>query len=291
MLLPRVLSALVGIPIALLLVCGGGWWVTVPLVAIAAIAIGEFCGKAAVKGIAVVRPAAYGVGLGLLLATHAYACPGPLALSPERYGRALLALSYLLVMGTLAAAVVRYHRNQETPVTAEAGATVFVALYVGATFSFFVLLRAFGAGESAAAPASFGHPLPLGARLLILVLFATWATDSGAYFVGKGLGKRKLTPASPNKTVEGCVGGVAGGLSVGLVGALLLGVGVGLGLGIGLICGVAGQVGDLAKSILKRDLGTKDFGELIPGHGGILDRLDSLMMNVPLVYGLVALVR
>lgn len=128
-----------------------------------------------------------------------------------------------------------------------------------------------------------------GARVMLLVFFSTWATDSGAYLVGRKYGRRKLTPASPNKTVEGSEGGFAASLLVGVLAGLALHLPIGLCAAIGALVGVTSQLGDLAKSILKRDLGTKDFGDLIPGHGGVLDRCDSLLMNVPLVYYLVLL--
>lgn len=129
--------------------------------------------------------------------------------------------------------------------------------------------------------------LPFGREWIFLVLLVIMAGDSSAYFTGISLGRRKLYPAiSPNKSVEGAIGGLAGSLA----GAFLARVwffpelpvsGV---LFFGLLVGIVGQVGDLFESMLKRSFGVKDSGTIIPGHGGILDRLDSLLFAFPLAY-------
>lgn len=119
---------------------------------------------------------------------------------------------------------------------------------------------------------------------LFLILGATWAGDSAAYFVGSRFGKRRLAPVlSPNKTWAGAVGGLAGSLAGGLLALPLFGgaVPVGLVAAASLAVGVGGQLGDLFESLWKRAKGVKDSGRLIPGHGGILDRVDSLLMGIP----------
>jgi phosphatidate cytidylyltransferase len=126
-----------------------------------------------------------------------------------------------------------------------------------------------------------------GAAWLLLVLAATWAGDSAAYFVGSRFGRRRFSPVlSPNKTWAGAVGGLAGSLAGGLVALpLLQGVAPAwLVAAAGLAVGAAGQLGDLFESLWKRAKGIKDSGRLIPGHGGILDRIDSLLLGIPVGY-------
>lgn len=282
MLLYRVLSALVGIPLAVLLVCQGGLWLTVPLCVLAAIGFHEFSDKARLQQIHVLEPLGHGVCLAFLALTHARTMG---SLSPERYDRALLGLLFLLVAGSLIGYVFRYHREPQTPVVAGVSATVLGSLYVGVPFSFFVLLRGFHSADPPVAIPGFpGFPQEFGARLLLWLFCVTWATDTGAYFAGKKLGQRKLTPASPNKTWEGAAGGFLAAVAVALTFGAWFQLPLWLTVPVGVMAGVLGQFGDLCKSILKRDLGTKDFGALIPGHGGVLDRFDSLMMNVPVAY-------
>lgn len=127
----------------------------------------------------------------------------------------------------------------------------------------------------------------LGLNYLLFILFIIWATDSGAYFVGKSLGKRKLWPEiSPNKTIGGALGGIVMALIVGTVFHLiypfdLSWISV---LLLTLLISIVGQLGDLVASAMKRHYGIKDFGRLFPGHGGILDRLDSLLFVLIVLY-------
>lgn len=120
----------------------------------------------------------------------------------------------------------------------------------------------------------------------LLVILVTWANDSGAYFIGKKWGKRKLWPdISPNKTIEGSLGGVVSGLVMSLI--ICLGSGLGgllFAAGMGLLITVVGQVGDLVESAWKRSVGVKDSGTLLPGHGGVLDRFDSLIFTFIILY-------
>lgn len=133
-----------------------------------------------------------------------------------------------------------------------------------------------------AAPGTFGGP---GAVLLAVAV--AWGGDTAAFYVGRSLGRRKLYPAvSPKKTWEGALGGLVGSLvAAALIGAWLLpGLPVGHLVGLAVLAAVAGQLGDLCESLLKRGAGVKDSGGILPGHGGLLDRLDSLLFVAPLVY-------
>ena len=126
---------------------------------------------------------------------------------------------------------------------------------------------------------------PNGHRWLFVALAVVWAADSGAYFAGRHYGKRKLSPRiSPNKTIEGLVGGLLCGLAVALAFAPMAGASLGQLPLVGLAAVAAvlfSVVGDLFESLLKRHVGAKDSGDLIPGHGGILDRIDGVVAALP----------
>lgn len=146
---------------------------------------------------------------------------------------------------------------------------------------------------------TLGHFLGLrnrndGALLVFFVLLVTWAGDAAAYYVGKTWGTRPLAPRlSPKKTVEGFLGGLIVAPLVAWVAHLWFLPAVGLieCLILGVLFTVLGLVGDLSESALKRHAGVKDSGSLIPGHGGILDRVDSLLLNAPVFYYYMAFVQ
>ena len=116
-----------------------------------------------------------------------------------------------------------------------------------------------------------------GLALLVWLFMVTWATDIGAYFAGRSLGRRKLAPSiSPNKTVEGLFGGIVASTIFGGAWALATGLGLGL-LALAPVFAIAAQAGDLFESGMKRKAGVKDSGSWLPGHGGALDRLDGLV--------------
>ncbi|MFY7805158.1 MAG: phosphatidate cytidylyltransferase [Limnoraphis robusta] len=137
------------------------------------------------------------------------------------------------------------------------------------------------------------HPgnLPVGLTATLLAFFCIWAADIGAYIVGKFFGRTRLSEISPKKTVEGAVFGVTGSIAVAITGAWYL-QWPGFpwsGGALGLLIGIASLLGDLTESMMKRDAGVKDSGQLIPGHGGILDRADSYVFTAPLVYYFITL--
>ncbi|MCK4986755.1 MAG: phosphatidate cytidylyltransferase, partial [Desulfobacterales bacterium] len=144
-------------------------------------------------------------------------------------------------------------------------------IYIPVLLSFLVLIREGSSG-----------------MIWVFVLLAViFAGDTGAYYVGSYLGRHKLSPAvSPGKTIEGSIGGLAVNLVLGGVGKyfFLSGLPWGLSLLFFLTVGIAGQVGDLFESELKRSSGIKDSGGILPGHGGILDRIDALLFASPVAY-------
>lgn len=120
-------------------------------------------------------------------------------------------------------------------------------------------------------------PLRENGSWLWLMLFCVWAGDTAAYYVGRAIGKNKLTSLSPGKTREGALGGILASVLVGSALALWFKIPVAQGFGLGLVLGFATIFGDLAESFWKRELGVKDLGSLLPGHGGVLDRCDSIL--------------
>lgn len=130
-----------------------------------------------------------------------------------------------------------------------------------------------------------------GRMYVLLVIVVAAVTDTAAYFTGSFFGKTKFAPSiSPKKTVEGCLGGVIGGLAGAMILYLILSAttnpqgSFGMYFTIGLLGSVVGQIGDLAASLIKRGAGVKDYGTIFPGHGGVLDRLDSIMFISAMVY-------
>lgn len=163
------------------------------------------------------------------------------------------------------------------PLTA-AAVTLLAPIYCAALPAFLLGIR----------HGSHGTRSWAGAVLVFLPLVVTWVGDSAAMFVGKAAGGPKLSPTiSPGKTRSGAIGGLAGAVLAALLWNLLAMESVGVAIttveaiGFGLVLGIVGQVGDLAESLFKREVGVKDSSGLIPGHGGILDRFDSLYFVLP----------
>lgn len=153
--------------------------------------------------------------------------------------------------------------------------------YFGILYGSFVMLRGLP-GRVFVWP--FGHG-DQGAWLMQFVALCVWATDTFAYFVGRGLGRHKLAPnLSPKKTIEGAIGGFIGAALIGAAAGFWIHLPLKDGIVIGAMAGIVGPIGDLFESALKREIGIKDFGTVIPGHGGALDRFDSLLFVAPLAY-------
>ncbi len=124
-----------------------------------------------------------------------------------------------------------------------------------------------------------------GSALLLFAMVITWVGDSAAYFAGRSIGKHKLVPhLSPNKTWEGTIASFIGSLIVAIVFVRFTTVPLPHLLGMAAVGNVAGQMGDLLESAYKRSAGIKDSGSLLPGHGGVLDRIDALILAIPVVW-------
>ena len=178
-----------------------------------------------------------------------------------------------------------------TPGAAERWAWGVAGLgYIALPVFMAIALRQASGGEVSAAAQSLANrlalgwtPAPMGMVWVLAVVLSTWAGDSAAYLTGRSLGRHKLAPVvSPGKSVEGAIGGLLASMLVSAavfstLGAFPFWLGAIIGAGIG----VSGQVGDLSESFLKRQAGVKDSGDLIPGHGGMLDRVDALLFAFP----------
>lgn len=280
----RVAVALVGIPVVLGCLALGGWVLGGVFALTAALGAREFYALAASGE---VRPFdAPGVLASAGLVLLAVQFPSPGALAPASV--AVLVGLVLVLSGTAV-----WRRGPAGHPLGSVATTLMGVIYVGGTLAFVPLLRAIPSVADPSAGGLTGLLAPAG--FVLLPLLAIWAGDSAAYFVGRSLGRHKLAVrASPKKTVEGALAGLAGSALAGaLVAAWLLGGSAGgmspvTGAWTGAVIGAAGQVGDLAESVFKREAGVKDSGSLLPGHGGILDRFDALFFAFPVTWALLA---
>ena len=254
MLLPRVLTALVGIPLLLFLAHVGGASFAILMTGIAALCCYEYALMLRLGG----RPVQFAptVLLGAALAACA-ALGGPLG----------------LVLTAGAASIVVVEMSSGVHSLDRAALTLFGAVFAGWMPAHLALIR---------------DLRPHGEAFLFMTFVAVWCMDTAAYAAGRSMGRRPLAPVlSPRKTWEGAAGGFAAAVVVCLLfsrfvlkDALTLPWAAALGATIG----VTGQLSDLAESMVKRDVGAKDSGALLPGHGGVFDRFDSFILCAPAVY-------
>jgi phosphatidate cytidylyltransferase len=219
----------------------------------------------------------FGIGIGMALLFCAAAALH--AVEPFPWTEAALAVSLLLVLS----AELPRHNHQHS--LASWTLTFALACYTGWLLSHYVLLRQLDT------PLTDGWlaflQLAPGAAWVYLVLGITWADDSAAYFVGSRWGRRKMAPAlSPHKSWEGAIAGFVAAVLAALLAVAMFGLPLNplQAIVIGAAGGVSGQLGDLAESLIKRQIGIKDSSNLIPGHGGVLDRIDSMLFTAPIVY-------
>ncbi len=283
----RILFAVVAAPIGLSIVLVGGAPLAGILAVISALGAWEFYRVARAAGAHPLDDAGIALAGLVPLAIHAHY----LALFSVR--PALAALAVLLIL----AATIWLRGVDGRPLGA-AAVTLLGVLYTG-MLGFGYAIRYHDAvagydvvGAKQLALGALALRIPPGGVLLIFPIIVTWASDIGAYFVGRAIGGRKLIPrVSPGKTVAGAVGGLVVSMAVSLVYArAILAPAAHLGftpwgaLLFGAIISVAAQVGDLFESLIKREGGVKDSSHIIPGHGGVLDRFDSLIFVLPVAY-------
>lgn len=271
----RLVTAVIGIPVFLgAAVAGGVWWLLLVSL-IAVLGLIEWYGLAR-RALNVALPWDALLGGGLLVVWSAYNALG----RSDVPGFGPGAVVFLVAVYTLTRASLSRRRRP----LAAAGTVVLGVVYVAGLLAHLVLLRGVDHGPGPARPGSLDSPD--GFILTLLAIAGTWLTDTGAFFVGRSLGGRRLVPElSPNKTVSGAVGGWVTGFVGLLAGAVFLAaIPLTRALLLAAVVPVAAQLGDLLESAIKREAGVKDSGRLLPGHGGVLDRFDSLMLVAPTVY-------
>lgn len=278
----RVAVAAVGIPSVLALVYLGGWFLSVPLAAFAAWGTHEGARLAAAKGVGSIEWIAAPSAAALVLLASRY--PTFPAFAPAALG---------LVGGATFASLVAALglRGPRGSPLASVAVTLFSVVYVGLALACAPLLHAMPTAGSWGLSGGRGAFAGLG--LVALPLAITWVGDAAAYFAGSAWGRAKLAPSiSPNKSWVGFWASLAGGGTAAVAWLLAfrrLIPSVDLGpiavfAVLGAVIGGVAVVGDLVESLLKREAGVKDSGTFFPGHGGVLDRVDSLLFTIPTAY-------
>lgn len=284
--LVRTLVAVVAVPIIIWLVYQGGLFFTGFVELLVVLGLKEYYDMAKAKGIEPNTVVGYAMVLPIPVLMHLITFGGGNTfLFPM-----LFLVAVILVMAT------EMWRNQAAPIVNTA-TTMFGLIYVGLGMSSLVGVRnIFQANlkwsEPAMTAANAGQTMQQivdheGFLLVVIMFVAVWVCDSVAYFVGRAFGKHKISPAiSPNKSWEGGIAGLVGAACAfaGLGAWLLPHIPVVHTILLGALTGTVGQIGDFAESWLKRDAGVKDSSAIIPGHGGILDRFDSILFVAPVVF-------
>jgi len=260
----RVLAAVIFLPVFIVVTRIGGYFFLGFVDLFIVLGLFEFYSMMSVKGMHPYR----GVGItsGVTLSTYMYFRSG-------MYASFFLTFVLIAIMG------LELTRKDNRRAVYHVATTVFGIVYVAYLGAHLVLLREL--------PLQVNQPYVLGARAVFLAFALTWASDTGAYVVGSLVGKRPLLPrVSRSKTWEGAMGGVAFAALAGWLASITFAdfLHPAWAVILGALCSVIGLLGDLFESMLKRDAEIKDSSRLIPGHGGVLDRFDSLLFTVPLIY-------
>lgn len=279
----RIISGIIAIAIALVLLILGGWYFTLGIAIVVFLGQQEYFRMVQAKGVEPSKKITLILSQGLLISS---------TLNPHLTD----------AMFPLAGAIICFYLlfQPKMATIADISTSILGLFYGGYLPSYWIRLRV-GLAEPINQnlplmgyfPNSWQDPshFPFALTLTFLVMACIWAADIGAYFMGKTFGKTQLSHISPKKTVEGAVFGFLGSLMVAELGAWYFHWQSWLitGLLLGLLIGVTSLLGDLIESLMKRDAGMKDSGQIIPGHGGILDRTDSYVFTAPLVYYFVTL--
>jgi phosphatidate cytidylyltransferase len=276
----RVLSAAILLPLMVVLVWWSVWSVAAAVVVATVIGLIELYGAFRQGGFHPRTAVGVGIALSIILA---------FILQSKGFVSADLVLPLVTLVIVVSLVVELAYQNQEGSLPSWA-LTQAGAFYLAWLFGHFILLRSLGAQLR---PSIF-TPLGIepGVAWIYTICAITWIQDTAAYFVGRRFGRTQMAPIlSPKKTWEGAAGGLIGSILAGAICVPLLGLPIALfeGALLGLVGGIVGPLGDLSESLIKRQVGLKDAGNLIPGHGGILDRADSLLFTAPILYYLIKL--
>ncbi len=263
----RILSGIIGFPIvALILIFGNIYVVDAFIAVVAMISIYEYLESFKAK----YKPVKWIAYLSCLLIAF-------LHIIPEEYLLNILALFVSAVIAILFMQVV--FSGMKTGII-DIMITFFGICYIVFSLAFLSLL----------------HGTENGKYLIWFILISAWGTDTFAYFVGSKFGKHKFTKISPKKSIEGCLGGTIGAVIITLIYAFAINKLASVEISyvyialVGFILSILSQIGDLSASSIKRTMEIKDFGKLIPGHGGMLDRIDSIVFIAPFAYFLLTLI-
>jgi phosphatidate cytidylyltransferase len=273
MLKKRIITALVGITIIVPIIWFGEPWFTIMLVVCGALGTFEFFRL--VNAAKVPPLTCFGIIWAVLLIISRNSAL--LSLINSYFDTTLL-MPLLLTSAIILPLIWLVLRPRKSETFTGWVWTIAGILYIGWLLGYFVSIRGIDSENS-----------EVGRNWVFFTLFTTFASDSTAFFVGRALGKRHLAPLiSPGKTWEGAIGGVIGAIIVSLLFTLPTPLKVNLNwaqaIALGLVVSVMGQLGDLAKSLFKRNTGAKDSSQLMPGHGGFLDRMDSVFFAGVVVY-------
>lgn len=265
MLFKRILTAIIGIPVAVFVINYGQWVFALTVILLALAGWHEYNQAMQQKEIKL----AFFSGLISIALFMACAWLGNV--------EEMLDILFLMTFVTLLKIIF----SQQRFTVQDTAFTLLGINYIG-LFAYLLLLR-FSSSEPVLETA--WGTLTQGAAYIWLAFIGTWASDTLAYFVGSKIGRNKLCPAiSPGKTVEGAAGGLAGSIIGIMIFSFFIKLALGHAVMIGILVGITAQLGDLVESSIKRFTGVKDSGQLLPGHGGVLDRFDSILFAVPVVF-------